>query len=98
MFILHLSIFSSRQAEKLGLPVQRKEKLRGAGGRALSGLGVVMASGQGGRDLPGGMCISALGKSFVCKLEMLSLKSLGNSRHPHSLGMGDSLRVGEDDC
>lgn len=54
-----------------------------------------MASGQGERDLPGGMCISVLGKSFVCKFEMLSLKSsLGSSSHPHFLGMGDSFRGG----
>lgn len=56
-----------------------------------------MASEQGGRDLPGGVSISALGKSFVCKLGMLSSKPLGSSSHPHFLGMGDSFRVG-DDC
>lgn len=94
LFTLHLSILASRQVEKLGLATQRKEKLWGAGGGALGGLGAGMASGQGGRDLPAGMCISDLGKSFVCKLEMLSLKSLGSSSHPRFLGMGDSFRVG----
>lgn len=54
----------------------------------------MIASGQGGRELPGGMCSSALGKGFVCKLEMLSVKSLGSSSHPHFTGMGDSFRVG----
>lgn len=53
-----------------------------------------MASGQGGRDIPGGMCISSLGKSFLCKLEMLSVESLGSSSHPHFLGMGDLFGEG----
>lgn len=55
----------------------------------------MVASGQGGRDLSGGMCTSAFGKSSVCMLEMFSLKSsLGNSSHPPFLGMDDAFRVG----
>jgi len=86
----YINLFlSGSKRKRLACPCGEGRNLRGAVGRALGGLGAVMASGQGGRDFPGVVCASASGKNFACKLAVSPLKSsLGNSSHPHFLGMG----------
>ena len=86
---------SGSKRKRLACPCREGRNLWGAVGRALGGLGAVMASGQGGRDLLGAACTSALGKNFACKLAMSPLKSsLGNSSHPHFLGTGRFIQRG----
>lgn len=85
----YIYLFSpGSKRKRLACSCREGRSLWGAVGRGLGRLGAVLVSGQGGRDLPGVVCTSALGKSFACKLAMSPLKSsLGNSSHPHFLNM-----------